>query len=67
MSIDKDEELDIYRSLLINIHTCRWTHNMKGFWELLDKVGAYSYARTNGNGFEGEEERIKEQTLLDLK
>jgi hypothetical protein len=62
----EQEELKIYRELLIRLHTARWTGNTKKVQELLDKIGAYSYARTNTNGFPEEEEERMKQTLLDL-
>lgn len=61
------EELNIYRDLLISLHTARWTGNSKKVIEILDKIGAYSYARTNSNGHEKEEEKNRIRTLLNLK
>ena len=63
---EQEEELKIYRNLLINLHTANWTGNKKRFGELLQKIGSYSYARTNSNGFPEEEEERMKQTLLDL-
>lgn len=60
------EELNIYRNLLIRLHTCRWTGNMPAFWSLIEKIGAYSYARTNSNGDEKQEEIMMEETLKNL-
>jgi hypothetical protein len=59
------EELKIYRNLLINLHTAAWTCNTKKFQELMERIGRYSYARTNTNGFPEEEEERMKQTLLD--
>jgi hypothetical protein len=60
------DEVNIYRDLLISLHTARWTgnHEMLGFF--LDKIAAYSYARTNSNGYEKEEEQQRRRTLLAL-
>jgi hypothetical protein len=60
------EELEIYRRLLINLHTARWTGHTEKVQDLLDRIGRYSYARTNSNGDEEQEERQQIQTLLDL-
>ena len=62
------EELTIYRSLLIRLHTARWTGNTKRFNEILEAIGAYSYARTNSNaGDYKREEKDMETTLKNLK
>ena len=61
------EELRIYRELLIDLHTARWTGHDKRVLELLDLIGAYSYARTNSNGDWKQEEEIQELTLINLK
>lgn len=66
--ISQKEELRIYRDLLITLHTCRWTGNNEKVVKILDKIGYYSYARTNS--FEGpdyEQRRIERKTLLALK
>lgn len=62
-----EEELNIYRSFLIELHTTRWTGNTDKFNELLKKIGNYSYARTNSNGDWEQEEQDMIRTLLDLK
>jgi len=64
--VTEKEELAIYRRLLINLHTARWTGNTEKVQELLNKIGSYSYARTNSNGFPDEEEERMIRTLLDL-
>lgn len=61
------EKIEIYENLLISLHTARWTGNTKLFAGLMDKIGAYSYARTNSNGYEEEEEELRMRTLLALK
>lgn len=61
------EELRIYRDLLIDLHTARWTGNSEKVMEILDKIGAYSYARTNSNGDPRQEKRDQIRTLLNLK
>ena len=61
------EELKIYRDLLIDLHTARWAGNAKKVNEILDKIGAYSYARTNSNGDPRQEKRDQIRTLLNLK
>jgi len=60
-------ESEILSNVLINLHTCRWTGNMEKFWKLIEKIGEYSYARTNSNGHEEEEEIIRKETLRNLK
>lgn len=65
--VTQKEELAIYRELLINLHTARWTGNIDKINEILDAIGRYSYARTNSNGDEKQEERNRTQTLLNLK
>ena len=62
-----EEQVSIYNSLLISLHTARWTHNHEQFAEIMDKIGAYSYARTNSNGYEEEEKEQQLRTLLNLK
>ena len=62
------EELKIYRDLLIHLHTCRWTHHNDDVIKILDRIGEYSYARTNSNeGNDRYERRHQIQTLLNLK
>jgi len=62
------EELNIYRNLLITLHTYRWTGNSKKVNEILDLIGAYSYVRTNSSeGAEKQEKRARKNTLLNLK
>jgi len=63
----KQEELQIYSRLLIHLHTCRWTGHADKVNEILDAIGRYSYARTNGNGDWEQEEEMEIQTLLNLK
>jgi hypothetical protein len=60
------EELAIYRRLLINLHSAIWTCHHDKVKDYLKRIGDYSYARTNGNGFEKEEEQRRIQTLLNL-
>jgi hypothetical protein len=64
--IPLEEEVQIYRRLLVRLHTARWTGNKKLLNSLLDKIGFYSYARTNSNGHYDEEEQVQIQTLLNL-
>lgn len=65
--ITQKEELEIYRNLLIKLHTARWTGNSESVMRILEAIGQYSYSRTNSNGFEKEEERMQMRTLLKLK
>lgn len=67
MIISKTEELQIYRNLLINLNTCRWTHNVERVTRILNAIGDYSYARTNSNGDEKQEKKARDATLLKLK
>ena len=61
-----EEEVKIYRRFLIRLHTARWTFHEDIVKELLDKVAAYSYARTNSNGDWKQEEEREILTLIDL-
>jgi hypothetical protein len=65
--ISQKEELKIYRSLLIHLHTCRWTGHLDKVNEILNAIGEYSYARTNTNGDLKQEKELENQTLLNLK
>jgi hypothetical protein len=60
-------ELEIYRNLLINLHEANWTGNKEQVQKIMKAIGNYSYVRTNSNGFEKEENKIKIQTLIDLE
>lgn len=64
--VSDQQKIEIYENLLISLHTARWTHNTKLFAELMDKIAAYSYSRTNSNGYEEEEAELRERTLLAL-
>jgi hypothetical protein len=61
------EELQLYRRLLIRLHTCRWTGHIDKVNEILNAIGEYSYARTNTNGDWKQEEEKERRTLLNLK
>ena len=62
------EELKIYRDILIHLHTCRWTGHHESVVKILDRIGEYSYARTNSNaGNDRQERRDQIRTLLNLK
>lgn len=60
-------ELQIYRNLLISLHTAVWTGNHEKVRDILEKIGNYSYARTNGWQDEKLEKKLKESTLLELE
>jgi len=62
------EKYNIVSSFLIRLHTAGWTGNTKQFAELMERLAAYSYARTNSNygDADEEEERRYERTLLNL-
>lgn len=60
-------ELQIYRKLLINLHTAAWTGNNEKVREYLEAIGKYSYARTNGWQNEKFEKKLREKTLLKLE
>lgn len=60
------EELLIYRRLLIRLHTARWTGHDELVEDLLNRIGEYSYARTNSNGDWRQEEEVEIITLLNL-
>ena len=65
--ISQKRELEIYRRLLIRLHTARWTGNAELVNKLLNRIGEYSYARTNSNaGNYKQEERDRKNTLLNL-
>jgi len=61
-----EEELEIYRKFLIDLHTCHWTGNKEGLHKRMDRLAAYSYSRTNSNGDWEQEERQMIETLLNL-
>lgn len=61
------EELDIYRNLLISLHTARWTMNHDKVMKILDLIGNYAYARTNSNGDYEQDKKNQERTLKALK
>jgi hypothetical protein len=63
-----EEEVKIYRRLLINLHTANWTFHTEKVKELLQRIGEYSYTRTNSvEGETGEEREQNEiRTLLNL-
>lgn len=62
------QELKIYRNLLISLHTAVWTGNNDRVKFILEKIGAYSYARTNSNeGCEKQEKKLRLRTLLSLE
>ena len=59
------EKLKFHRSLLISLHTLRWTGSEK-IADLLDIIGRYSYKHTNSNpGEEYEPERYFKQLVED--
>jgi hypothetical protein len=66
-NLTEKEELEVYRRLLIHLHTCRWTGHSEKVKEILDAIGNYSYARTNSNDDEKQEEESRIRTLLELK
>jgi len=63
------ERVEILTGILIDLHTARWTGNQLMFAYHLDKIAAFSYARTNSNAYETDEEEDKklERTLLALR
>lgn len=66
--VTQKEELEIYRNLLIRLHTARWTGNSESAMRILKAIGDYSYSRTNSNfDMEKEEEKMQMRTLLKLK
>jgi len=60
-------ELQIYRNLLIKLHTANWTGNQKRVIEIMRAIGEYSYARTNSIECEKIEKKLREKTLLKLE
>lgn len=40
---------NFFHNLLIDLHTARWLMNGDMVTAILDNIGAYSYAHTNGN------------------
>jgi hypothetical protein len=65
--VSQKRELEIYRNLLIRLHTARWTGNTELVKVLLDRIGEYSYVRTNTNeGNYKQEQRDRVNTLLNL-
>lgn len=67
-NVTQEEELKIYRNLLIRLHEASWTGNAKMFSKIMNAISDYSYARTNSNpGNEEQEERDRLRTLLKLE
>jgi len=62
----ENEELKIYRNLLIELHTARWCMDIKRVTKILDAISAYSYARTNSNGDVVQDECNQARTLKKL-
>lgn len=62
--MNEKKELEIYRSLLINLHTYAWTGNNKKFQEIMEAIGRYSYARTNSNPGNEEQEECEQLSTL---
>lgn len=60
------EQINIYNNFLIRFHTAAWTHNSESLKECFNKMAAYSYSRTNSNGYEEEEEEQRLRTLINL-
>lgn len=50
------DKVAVYQDLLIRLHTARWTGNHVGFAQIMDRIAAFSYARTNSNFEETDEE-----------
>jgi hypothetical protein len=61
-----EEEVEIYRRFLINLHTASWVGRPDLLQELMHRLANYSYARTNTNGHSDEEEQREIETLLAL-
>lgn len=54
-----EEKVKFYESLLITLHTLRWTGNHDRLVKLLDIIGRFSYKHTNSNpGEEYEPDKI---------
>jgi len=66
-ALTEKEELQLYRRLLIHLHTCRWTGHADKVNEILNAIGDYSYARTNSSGDWEQEKELELLTLLKLK
>jgi len=67
VKLSVEEENKILKKLLINLHTARWTGNYEMVENLLNKIGQFSYARTNSFEESSEETEQREiQTLLNL-
>lgn len=64
--MNERKELEIYRNLLIKLATSRWCMNETNIVKILDKISAYSYARTNSNGDEAQDLINQEKTLKEL-
>jgi len=60
----KLDEASILRSVLVSLHTARWTMNEKRVIEILDAIGSYSYAHTNSNG-DYEQDEINQNRALE--
>ncbi len=60
------KELQIYRNLLITLHTANCTGNKEKIAEIMEAIGNYSYVRTNSWQDEKLEKKMREKTLLKL-
>jgi hypothetical protein len=61
-----EDEVQIYRDFLHQIHYAQIGMNGKRIGELLGRVANWGYARTNSNGDPEQEARFQEQTLKNL-
>lgn len=53
-----------FHNMLIDLHTFRWTMNSVAVVAILDNIGAYSYAHTNGNAGDDDDKEEKAYELL---
>lgn len=48
-----------FTSLMIDIHTCRWTGTMDRYAAYMDTIAAFSYAHTNSSEYDKEDKPEK--------
>lgn len=48
-----------FTSLMIDIHTCRWTGTMDRYSAYMDAIAAFSYAHTNSNVYDEDDKEEK--------
>lgn len=64
--MNEHEELEIYRNLLLRLHTSRCSGDRRHFEELINKISDYAHARTISSGDYEKDQESCNNTLLEL-